>query len=304
MQRIFFFSIAQILFSGYNKPYRRTLEKGVSFARRLRGIGESGMKNTRSWTGVVLFLFIALLLGIPSIKDYIQLKSAPDIYDLKESDYKKGKMVCGKADMVMDYYCYETNDGNETYRWYLVPCQGDMISKYIGIKVNAKLFNDYDAVFNSTKAFFEGTSESLKKAITFQGRLKKVDGDIEKSLNDYIDYICEDGASDQKDAFVPYYIELKTTKGSIINIIISAVCLGIAVVIFIIMFLKSKSDKKFEATAQQMRENQPWNNGMSLVIDDQELDRMAYEGSVINNNPQTDSADAPADNNQDNNNNF
>jgi hypothetical protein len=275
------------------------LEKGVSFARRLRGIGESGMKNTRSWTGVVLFLLIALLLGIPSIKDYIQLKSAPDIYDLKESDYKEGKMVRGKADMVLDYYCYETNDGNETYRWYLVPSEGDMTLKYVGIKVNAKLFNDYEAVYNSTWDYLDGITDSLTKSISFQGRLKKVDGEIEKNLNNYI---REAGATDQKDAFVPYYIELKTTKGSITSMIISAVCLGIAVVIFIIMFLKSKSDKKFEATAQQMRENQPWNNGVSLVIDDQELDRMAYGGSVINNNPQADSADAPADNNQDNNN--
>lgn len=257
------------------------------------------MKEGRAWIGVVLFLFIGVMFGIPSIKDYMQLKSAPDIYDVKESDYKDGKMVRGKADMVLDYYCYETNDGNETYRWYLVPAQGDMTLKYIGIKVNAKLFNDYEAVYNSTWDYLDGITDSLSKEITFQGRLKKVDGEIEKNLNNYI---REAGASDQADAFVPYYIDLKTTKGSITNIIISAVCIGIAVILLVIAIIKAKSDKKFEASAQQMRESQPWNNGMSLVIDDQELDRIAYEGSVVNNNTQADSADAPADGDAPNNN--
>ena len=45
------------------------------------------MKNAQKLIGVLFFLVLAVILGIPSTKDYLALKTAPDLKDIKQSDY-------------------------------------------------------------------------------------------------------------------------------------------------------------------------------------------------------------------------
>lgn len=236
------------------------------------------MKNGKAWVGIVFCFVVALMLGIPSFRDYRQLKTATKLSTLDVSDYKEGKMVRGTAVYLLDPYVSELNDDKEVYRWYLVAVDYPAIdTPFVGIKVNSKLFNDYDAVLESSYDLWTGESDSPTKSITFQGRLKKVDGEIEKSLNDYISLR---GWEKYKEDFLPYYIELKTTKMSITNMIVSAVFLGLGFLLLLIAVIKSKGDKKFEAAAEKNFAATPWNQGISLVIDDKELERIAFTGDV------------------------
>ena len=63
------------------------------------------MKNSKTWVGVAFCIIIGLVLLIPALKDYRNLKTAPDVSDLKEEDYKEDLMVRGHADMVFATYC-------------------------------------------------------------------------------------------------------------------------------------------------------------------------------------------------------
>ena len=242
------------------------------------GSGENRMKNGRAWVGIVFCFVVALMLGIPSFRDYRQLKTATKLSTLDVSDYKEGKMVRGTASIIFDCYVSEWNDDKETYRWYLIPInEEDIEYKYVGVKVHSKLFNDYDAVWESTLSYWNGDTDGLTKSITFQGRLKKVDGEVKTNLDKYI---TKNNWDDYKDYFLPYYIELKTTKMSITNMIVSAVFLGLGFLLLLIAVVKSKGDKKFEAAAEKNFAATPWNQGISLVIDDKELERIAFTGDV------------------------
>ncbi len=251
------------------------------------------MKNAQKLIGVLFFLVLAVILGIPSTKDYLALKTAPDLKDIKQSDYKEGMMVKGETDTVWACYCSETNDGKEVNRWYLVPSDDSFDYDLIGVKVNSKLFSDYEAVYNSYWNWADGKAESKTKSITYQGRIKKVDGEVAKHLKQSIK---DWGLSSYEDRFLLYYIELKTTKLSITNMILSAVFLGIAIVFLILAVISGRRDKAFEKEREEINNNTPlWNNGISLVIDDQELERIELGGKVVNEEtPDTAQADDAA----------
>ena len=229
------------------------------------------MKNSKTWIGIAFCIILGLVLLIPAWKDYRSLKTAPDVSTLKESDYEDGLMVRGHADMVFACYCGQYDDNNnEVFRWYLVPAQDDLTPLYLGIKVNSKLYESYDMIYDSTWDYLEHKTDALTKTISFQGRLKKVDGDVERYLDKFInDY------ETKPDYFVRYYVELKTTKASFGLMIAGGVFLLIGVIMIILGFVNDKKDKRMEAETEQFYASTPWAGGFSLVLDNQELDRMS-----------------------------
>ena len=229
------------------------------------------MKNSKTWIGIAFCIILGLVLLIPAWKDYRSLKTAPDVSTLKESDYEDGLMVRGHADMVFACYCGQYDDNNnEVFRWYLVPAQDALTPLYLGIKVNSKLYESYDMIYDSTWDYLEHKTDALTKTISFQGRLKKVDGDVERYLDKFInDY------ETKPDYFVRYYVELKTTKASFGLMIAGGVFLLIGVIMIILGFVNDKKDKRMEAETEQFYASTPWSGGFSLVLDNQELDRMS-----------------------------
>lgn len=229
------------------------------------------MKNSKTWIGVIFCIVIGLVLLIPAWKDYRNLKTAPDISSLEVSDYKDGLMVRGHADMVFACYCAQYDDSdNEVFRWYLVPAKDDMTALYLGIKVNSKLYESYDMIYDSTWDYLEGQTDSLTKTISFQGRLKKVDGDVETYLDKFINTY-----GTEPEYFVRYYVELKTTKGSFGLMIAGIVFIAIGIIMIVLGIFTEKRGKLAETERQDAVAQTPWANGFSLVLDDKELDRMA-----------------------------
>lgn len=245
------------------------------------------MKNSGSFVGIGIFLLAGILLLFTGVHDYNGLKKAKEASTLDASEIKKGLMVKGKADIVLDYYCYETKDGNETYRWYLIPATNDMQLKYIGVKVNAGLFNSYEEVYKSTADFMEGKTDRLTKTISYQGKVTEVKGDVKKNLDVWAK---KSGLTEnQDDILLPYYIELKTTKGSFTSIIAGAVCLFLSGLIFILAKFRNKKDKQVEEDAfANIKVNPGWMNG--YVIDNDELNK----ATGVSNDVQNDAAGAYA----------
>ena len=125
-------------------------------------------------------------------------------------------------------------------------------------------------IYDSTWDYLEHKTDALTKTISFQGRLKKVDGDVERYLDKFInDY------ETKPDYFVRYYVELKTTKASFGLMIAGGVFLLIGVIMIILGFVNDKKDKRMEAETEQFYSSTPWAGGFSLVLDNQELDRMS-----------------------------
>ena len=246
------------------------------------------MKNGKAWVGIGIFLLVGIMAGFMGIRDYFGLKNAKDISTVEEKDYKNGLMVRGKTKIVMDYYCYETSDGNETYRWYLVPADNTVTGydvKYIGVKVNKSMFSSYEAVLQSTGDYWEGKGV-LSKELSFQGRMQKVTGDIESNLKQYITELAKQNGhtySEYEKYFSPYCRELKTTKGAITNIVIAAISFVLAGLILILSIVGDKREKNVKG---QLYGNQsaavmnPWQKG--FVIDDRELEQISYTGGVEN----------------------
>lgn len=228
------------------------------------------MRNKNAWTGVILFTLIGAIMLFMGLKDYIGLKNAKDITKMKVEDIKPGVSLRGKTGIVLDYYCYETNDGNETYRWYLVPAGDDLTLKYIGVKVNAKLFPSYEAVCQSTWDYMEQKSDHLTKTISYQGTVSKAKDEVKKNLDEWA---RKSGIKNQDEVLLPYVIELKTTKASITSSIVGAVCLLIAILIFVFAVRREKTDKKTEEAAFAQIKVNPWMTGYKL--DSNELDSLA-----------------------------
>lgn len=232
---------------------------------------EDYMKNRNAWVGVLLFAFIGVVMLFIGLKDYIGLKNAKDITKMNVEDIKPGVTLRGKTSIVLDYYCYETSDGNETYRWYLVPAGDDLTLKYIGVKVNAKLFTSYDAVCQSTWDYMEQKSDRLTKSISYQGTVKAVKDEVKKNLQVWAN---KSGIKNPDDVLLPYCIELKTTKGSITSSIAGAVCLVISLLIFVFAVRGEKKDKQTEEAAfAQIKVNPGWTNGYK--IDNSDLNSLA-----------------------------
>lgn len=228
--------------------------------------------NSGAWVGIGIFLLVGIAMLFMGISDYTGLKKAKEASTLQASDIKDGLMIKGKADLVLDYYCYETSDGNETYRWYLIPAINDMTLKYIGVKVNAKLFDSYEEVYKSTADYMEGKADRLTKTISYQGKVCKVKGDVEKNLGVWAK---KNGVTENQDEILlPYYIELKTTKSSITSIVIGAVSLVLAGLIFILSKARAKKDKQTEENVfANMKVNPGWMN--NYVINNDELSATA-----------------------------
>lgn len=234
------------------------------------------MKNSKTWIGVAFCIIIGLVLLIPALKDYRNLKTAPDVSDLKEEDYKEDLMVRGHADMVFATYCaqYDDND-NEVFRWYLVPATDNTTPFYLGIKVNSKLFDSYNLIYDATWDYLEGKTDSLTKTISFQGRLKQVDGEVEK----YLDKFIQENQT-KPEYFARYYVELKTTKASFGLMIAGAVFIFVGI---LMIFLGKFNEKRYmEAASERHRIAQsPLANGFSLVLDERELERMSATNQVV-----------------------
>lgn len=229
--------------------------------------------------GMIMFLILSVLLGIPAFKDVMALKNSPDVAELTEKDFEPRKMVHGKTRMVIDYYCYETRDDKETFRWYLVPTTEDNTTKYIGIKVNAAMFPSYKAMYDSTWNFIEGKSEALTKEITYQGRLIKVEGEIKKNLEKFIK-ASGTNSEELMDAMILYYVELKTTKSAMIQLIIAGIFLALALILFFFGVMRAKKPSKQEAALMAQRAATPWGNGISLSLDDREIEQISMSGGV------------------------
>lgn len=241
-------------------------------------------QNNTYWWGVILFLFIGLGMGFISVKDYFGLKNAKDITELKESDFKKGTYLHGETDVVIDYFCYEKKDNVETYRWYLIPV-GDMLSgKYISVKVNAKLFKNYDAVCQSTYDFIDGKASGLTKAITFQGELKPFNNELKRNLKSYMKAAGESAEKAEDDVY-PFYIQLETTKKSFTNMIISGVFLALGILLLVVGRASTKRNEKNVEQFYMQSSQTVWNGPSSFTLNDNDINGISY----------TDSASKPAE---------
>ncbi|MBO4324558.1 MAG: hypothetical protein J5845_04045 [Lachnospiraceae bacterium] len=223
------------------------------------------MKNKNAWVGIGIFALVGIFMLIFGIKDYFGLKNATKVKDIKADQIKAGMMLSGETDIVWDYYCYETSDGNETYRWYLVPLDATC-TKFIGVKVHRKLFDSYEAVYNSTADYYNGKTDRLTKKISYQGEVSKIKDEVKNNLNRYAKEL---GITNVDEYFLPYAIDLKTTKSSITNIIIGVVCLFLAILIFVLAAVGEKKDKQIEEnTFAQIKVNPGWMNGYTINNDE------------------------------------
>ncbi len=202
---------------------------------------------------VIVFGVVFIVLGF---KDRQSLGNAKDINDV--GSFISGTYVKGVTDEVIDWYCNETSEKNgsktETYRWYYVWYGDDANSMepgkcgYIGVKVPAKEFDKYEKMKDS----------GLEYELTYQGVLRKCDGDIAKYKNqfesDWQKFLNEEAAGSGVTApkiadYCPdFYVELKTTKQANIMLVVGLVALGIGVALFLFGLATMKKNKLEEGT--------------------------------------------------------
>ena len=223
------------------------------------------IKNKNAWVGIGIFALVGIFMLFSGIKDYFGLKNATKVKDVKADQIKAGMMLSGETEIVWDYYCYETSDGNETYRWYLVPLDSTC-TKFIGVKVHRKLFDSYEAVYASTADYYNGKTDRLTKKISYQGKVTKIKDEVKNNLNRYAKEL---GITNVDEFFLPYAIELKTTMSSVRSIVIGAVCMGLAILILILAIVGEKKDKRTEEnTFAQIKVNPGWMNGYTINNDE------------------------------------
>lgn len=130
--------------------------------------------------GLVIFAGIVILImgarqGKSMSKDPIDL-SDPDV---DWSELEVGDHVKMKIEYTLGEFSNTTDDGKEVSRKYSYPrIENDMIVDVIGIHVNSADFAKYDALYDATVDWWEGTTNSVEAdPIEIDGVIKKLDND-------------------------------------------------------------------------------------------------------------------------------
>ena len=236
------------------------------------------MKNEKMWITIAICALVGIFMLGSGVFNYFALKKAPNLYEMNIDKLKKNEMVRGTAEFVYDYYCYETNDGIETYRWYLVPIfQGENDARYLTVKVHKDLFNSYDQLCDATWDYLDGKSDMPNFGMNFQGRLKTIKGDVKEQLDRYIEESGE-YADEWREAIIPYCLELVTTKGSIRSMIAGGIALAIGLALFLVVVIRDRKENAYIHHLQQGRITTSLNP--PTFIDDRELDNLMNGDAV------------------------
>lgn len=235
------------------------------------------MKNEKMWTTIAICVLVGVVMMGLGARDYFSLKSAKNLSEVDLDGLKKNQVIRGTAEYVYDYYCYETKDGVETARWYLVPViQGMDDLRYITVKVNAKLFNSYEMLYDATWDYLDGLANAPTQVMNYQGRLKPLNKDIQKQLDEYVEK--SEYEDEWREMIIPFCVELTTTKGAVRNMIIGAIALVAAGVLFLIIMIRDKKEKDYLDRLHQGRISVSLNP--SSRIDDSELDNLLKGDAV------------------------
>ena len=237
------------------------------------------MKNDKMWTTIGILFVVAVVMLVPGLRNYYGLKSPKDLTKTESTKLKKNQMVHGTAQLVWDCYCSEverdkiTQHETENSRWYLVPyIQEDQKNYYISVKVRSDMFSQYDRVCEATWAFLDGDADIPEYGINYQGRLKPIKGDVKKRLEEYIGANGSENKRKWEEAIVPYYVDLTTSRSSVVQIIVGSIALAFSGLLFAIVMIKNKKEKKYFEKLETQRASMALNH--STVIDDSELDRI------------------------------
>ena len=183
--------------------------------------------------GLTLF-GIGLIAFIVGFKDWFSLKhNAINLNTIQAAECKEGKYLTGEIKETLGCYCEEEHKENGvvkyTNRYYLITF-GEQDDMLISIKVSESDYDDYEALFDSTMAYFEGESDNIAPLGNISGKLKKCDAELEGYLKEYL-------GEEFVDAYVPYYISQisPSSCGTIMKI--GAVVGGIGLVILILFFI-------------------------------------------------------------------
>ncbi|MBR2295153.1 MAG: hypothetical protein IJ869_05275 [Clostridiales bacterium] len=140
--------------------------------------------------GLVIFAGIVILImgarqGKSMSKDPIDL-SDPDV---DWSELEVGDHVKMKIEYTLGEFSNTTDDGKEVSRKYSYPrIENDMIVDVIGIHVNSADFAKYDALYDATVDWWEGTTNSVEAdPIEIDGVIKKLDNDEIGFHEEYLD---------------------------------------------------------------------------------------------------------------------
>ena len=140
--------------------------------------------------GLVIFAGIVILImgarqGKSMSKDPIDL-SDPDV---DWSELEVGDHVKMKIEYTLGEFSNTTDDGKEVSRKDSYPrIENDMIVDVIGIHVNSADFAKYDALYDATVDWWEGTTNSVEAdPIEIDGVIKKLDNDEIGFHEEYLD---------------------------------------------------------------------------------------------------------------------
>ena len=187
--------------------------------------------------GLVIFAGIVILImgarqGKSMSKDPIDL-SDPDV---DWSELEVGDHVKMKIEYTLGEFSNTTDDGKEVSRKYSYPrIENDMIVDVIGIHVNAADFAKYDALYDATVDWWEGTTNSVEAdPIEIDGVIKKLDNDEIGFHEEYLEGLFSSSELDDSKYELAVYPNM---DNNILTVVIGAVItlagLGYAAYVFI-----------------------------------------------------------------------
>lgn len=203
--------------------------------------------------GKYIFLGMIMIMGIAFLvvgaRDVIGIGKAVDFNEIAWDDVEKDMYVKSGTNMVLDYYCEEvkTRNGVETgrNRWYLVPYSSDQENwHFIGVKVDKGSIEKYETVVEDTEDWLEGEVAILSYDLKITGRVRECKGEVKDYLNDYISEWEEYNGSDSANMFVPYYIDLTSTKGSTTMMVVGGIAVVVCAGLFVFFIVKSKKESQ------------------------------------------------------------
>lgn len=261
-------------------------------------------------TGVVL-----LVLGFY----YTGIKNAPglDIYDMKDSEFKKNAHVVTDIECIFGEFYSETEErstygittsSRESARGYAIAfiekdSEGYYVDRFLGMKLSNK--DDYkimDKMIEESDEWWydeEGYKPShfMKTTYHFDGKLVKMDDEEYNLMKNALGL----SSSEAEEYIIPYMLVPMKSNG-VIFFVVGAVFLAIGIVIVVVGKNQDKAARDAEAArAMYAREevsinNQPMNPTQPATNDDldflknQPAEPQGYagptEGIIVNGKPQ------------------
>ncbi len=203
----------------------------------------------------ILFLIIGVVMEAVSLPSMLtSLEKPMDWEDVDFTGDIEGLYITGTVYCVYDCYCEETENGTPIGREYIIDADDYY---YMGMCVDKKDFDEAEALMNAYWDYIDGyadVDEVFEHQYEVTGTITKIPSDSMKFYKEYINWY--DYTEEEKEMFLPYYLEVGKVGGYTPGGAIALVVIGAIFILLAVLFLAraltgsyQKSIKKYIAAS-------------------------------------------------------